>query len=264
MGKPTEEFPSLPSIDDHQSVCLPAVTLKRIIEKTVFSTSRDELKPSLSGVLFNFRESDLLAVATDGHRLVKYLFEDYKGESFKGSSILPVKFLNVLNTYLDDDEIITLSIGENHVMMEGSETTLYSRLIDERFPEYDSVFPKDNDKLLKIDRESFLSAVKRVSIFSNKSTHQIALRLDSEGLVITTEDVETVSSARETLPCEYEGEPLVVGYNSNYLHDLISHIDSSTIHMELRSAVSAAVIYPEQQQEKEELVMLLMPIRLND
>ncbi len=264
MGKPTEEFPSLPSIDDHQSVCLPAATLKRIIEKTAFSTSRDELKPSLSGVLFNFRESDLLAVATDGHRLAKYLFEDYQGESFKGSSILPVKFLNILSTYLDDDETITLSIGENHVMMEGSETTLYSRLIDERFPEYDSVFPKDNDKLLKIDRESFLSAVKRVSIFSNKSTHQIALSLDSEGLVITTEDVETISSARETLPCEYEGEPLVIGYNSNYLHDLISHIDSPIIHMELRSAVSAAVIYPEQQQEKEELVMLLMPIRLND
>lgn len=264
MGKQTEEFPSLPSIDDHQSVCLPATTLKRIIEKTTFSTSRDELKPSLSGVLFNFRESDLLAVATDGHRLVKYLFEDYQGESFKGSSILPVKFLNILSTYLDDEETITLSIGENHVMMEGSETTLYSRLIDERFPEYDSVIPKDNDKLLKIGRESFMSAVKRVSIFSNKSTHQIALRLDSEGLVITTEDVESVSSARETLPCEYEGEPLVIGYNANYLHDLISHIDSPTIRMELRSAVSAAVIFPEQQQEKEELVMLLMPIRLND
>jgi len=264
MGKPTEEFPSLPSVDDHQLVCLPAATLKRIIEKTAFSTSRDELKPSLMGVLFSFRESDFLAVATDGHRLVKYLFKDYKGESFKGSSILPVKFLNILSTYLDDEETITLSIGENHIMMEGSETTLYSRLIDERFPEYDSVFPKDNDKLLKIDRESFLSAVRRVSIFSNKSTHQIALKLSPEGFEITTEDVETVSSARETLPCEYEGEPLVVGYNSNYLHDLISHIDSSSVHMELRSAVTAAIVYPDKQQEKEELMMLLMPIRLND
>ncbi len=264
MGKPTDEFPSLPIIDDRQSVCLSAAALKRVIEKTAFSASRDELKPSLMGVLFYFHDSEFLSVATDGHRLVKYMFLDYKGDSFQGSSILPVKFLNILSNYLDDNDTITLIIGENHIMMEGSETTIYSRLIDERFPEYDSVFPKDNDKLLKIDRESFLSAVRRVSIFSNKSTRQIALKLSPDSLEITTEDVETVSSARETLPCEYEGDPLVIGFNSNYFHDLVSHIDSSTVHIEFRSPVTAAIIYPEQQQEKEELVMLLMPIRLND
>ncbi|UCH63210.1 MAG: DNA polymerase III subunit beta [Fidelibacterota bacterium] len=264
MGKPTEEFPSLPSIDEQQTLGMPAKILGRVIEKTAFATSKDELKPSLMGVLFNFREEDLLAVATDGHRLVKYLFKDHQGGSYQGSSIIPVKFLNILSSYLDDDETITLNIGENHIMMESGETTLYSRLIDERFPEYDSVFPKDNDKLLKIDREPFLSAVRRVSIFSNKSTHQIALKLGPEGLEITTEDVETVSSAKEALPCDYEGEPLVIGYNANYLHDLISHIDSSPVHMEFHSAITAAVVYPDKQQEKEELIMLLMPIRLND
>lgn len=264
MGKPAEEFPSLPSVDNQQTVQMPASLLKRVIDKTTFAASREELKPSLMGVLFHFLETEIMAVATDGHRLVKHQCTGYKGDSYQGDNIVPVKFLSILSTYLDNDETVTLNIGDNHIMMEGHETALYSRIIDERFPEYESVFPKDNDKFLKIDRDVFLAAVRRVSIFSNKSTRQIALRLSPDGMEITTEDVETVSSARETLSCEYEGEPLVIGYNSNYIHDLVSHIDSSTVRMEFRSPVTAAVIYPDQQQENEELVMLLMPIRLND
>ena len=264
MGKPSEEFPSLPNIDNQQTVHLLASLLKRVIEKTSFAASRDELKPSLMGVLFHFLEVELLLVATDGHRLAKHKCTGFSGEGYQGDNIVPVKFLNILSAYIEGDEMVTLNIGDNHIMMEGRETTLYSRIIDERFPEYESVFPKDNDKFLKVNREAFLSAVKRVSIFSNKTTRQIALRLSPEGMEVTTEDVETVSSARETLSCEYEGDPLVIGYNSSYLHDLISHIDGSTVHMEFRSPVTAAVVYPEQQQENEELIMLLMPIRLND
>jgi len=264
MSKPVEEFPSLPEIDNQQSVQLPATLLKRAIDKTAFAASHDELKPSLTGVLFQFHEDSFRAVATDGHRLAKYIYTDFKGAEYQGDNIVPVKFLQILGTYLADDEEVVLNISDNHIMMVSQETTLYTRIIDERFPDYESVFPKDSDKHLKIDRDEFIAAVKRVSIFSNKTTHQIALRLSSEGLEITTEDVETVSAARESLSCAYEGEPLVVGYNANYLRDLISHVDGSTVLAEFRSPVSAAVIYPEQQQENEELSMLLMPIRLND
>lgn len=264
MGKPVDEFPSLPEIDGQQSVELPASLLKRVIDKTAFAVSRDELKPSLMGVLFQFQEEGFLAVATDGHRLVKHLREDYKGNGYQGSSIVPVKFLNILGGYLAGDDAVTLNIGENHLAVESPDMQLYTRIIDERFPDYEGVFPDDNDKTLKIDRQQLLAAVRRVSIFSNKSTHQIALKLSEEGLEIATEDVETVSSARETLSCEYTGEPLVVGYNSNYLRDIISHLDSPNILIEFRSPVSAAVIHPEGQENNEQLTMLLMPIRLND
>jgi DNA polymerase-3 subunit beta len=264
MGKPVEEFPSLPDVDNTQSIKMPAAILKRVIEKTAFATSRDELKPSLMGVLFQFHEDGFRAVATDGHRLVKHFRTDLQGDGYQGDNILPVKFLNILQNYLNGDEEITLKIGDNHIVMEGEEAILYTRIIDERFPDYDSVFPKDNDKNLQVNRDELASALRRVSIFSNKTTHQIALRLSTEGLEITTEDVETVSTAREELKCEYEGDPLVVGYNSNYLRDLITHIDGSTVLMEFRTPVSAAVIYPQEQHKDEVLSMLLMPIRLND
>ncbi|MFB0516587.1 MAG: DNA polymerase III subunit beta [Candidatus Neomarinimicrobiota bacterium] len=264
MGKPIEEFPSLPEIATVQEVRLSGNSLKRIIEKTTFAASRDELKPSLMGVLFQFHEDTFKAVATDGHRLVKHVRSDYKNDGYRGDSIIPIKFLHILSTYLVDNEDVTLNISENHIFMSNKETVLFSRIIDERFPDYESVFPKDNDKHLKVDRDELLSAIRRVSIFSNKTTHQIALRLSQEGMEITTEDVETMSEAKEALACEYEGEPLVIGYNSNYVRDLISHIDSQKIHMEFRTPVTAAIIYPDEQQENEELTMLIMPIRLND
>ena len=264
MSKPIDEFPSLPDVDSVQQVKIPAHILKRVIEKTSFATSKDELKPSLMGVLFQFHEDSFRAIATDGHRLVKHIRKDFSGERYKGENIVPVKFLNILVSYMTDDEMIDLNIGENHVMMESSETTIYTRIIDERFPDYESVFPQDNDKKLKVNRQKLLAAVRRVSIFSNKTTHQIALRMGEEGIEITTEDVETVSTARESLECDYNGEPLVIGYNSNYVRDLISHLDSEEIIMEFRSPVTATVIYPDKQEDNEDLQMLLMPIRLND
>lgn len=264
MGKPVDEFPSLPEIDDQQVIQIPAPILKRIIEKTAFAVSRDELKPSLLGVLFQFQDDGLRAVATDGHRLVKHIRTDYGDNGYKGDNIIPVKFLNILHGYLDTDETITLKVSDNHVMMDSKETALYTRIIDERFPDYDSVFPTDNDKRMIVSRDDILSAVKRVSIFSNKTTHQIALNISEEALEITTEDVETVSSAREKLECKYEGEAIIIGYNSNYLRDILNHVDSQDVIMELRSPVSAAVVYPTEQQENEELSMLLMPIRLNE
>jgi DNA polymerase-3 subunit beta len=149
-------------------------------------------------------------------------------------------------------------------MVQSQDTALYTRIIEERFPDYESVFPQDNDKKVKLSREELLATVRRVSIFSNKTTHQIAFRLDQDGLEVSTEDIETVSNAREKVSCEYEGDPLLIGYNSNYLRDILMHLDGDRLIGEFKSAVSAAIFYHEQTQENEDLTMLLMPIRLND
>jgi DNA polymerase-3 subunit beta len=134
MGKPVEEFPSLPEIDDQQVIQIPAQLLKRIIDKTAFAVSRDELKPSLMGVLFQFQDDGLKAVATDGHRLAKQMRKDYTDNGYRGDNIVPVKFLNILHSYLDTEDSVTLRVSDNHIMMEGKETSIYTRIIDERFP----------------------------------------------------------------------------------------------------------------------------------
>ena len=264
MGKPLEEFPALPEVDTQHSVSIPADLLKRIVDKTTFAISRDELKPSLQGVLFRFGKESLQAVATDGHRLVRFINTKFASGDYVGDNIIPGKFLGILGTYLNGSEDVSLIIGENHIMIQSQDTVLYTRIIEERFPDYESVFPKESTNNLKVDRDDVLSAVRRVSIFSNKTTHQIAFQLNGDGLKVSTEDVETVSNAQETLPCEYSGEPLKIGYNANYLRDILSHIDSSTVLIELDSSVTAAIFYPDQQKENEELTMLLMPIRLNE
>lgn len=264
MGKPPEEFPALPVIEGHHTVSISAELLASIIEKTAFAVSRDELKPSLLGVLFRFGDDGLKAVATDGHRLVRFFKSDFDPGDYRGDNIVPVKFLNILSSYLVGEEMVSLNIGENHIMINSKETQLYTRIIEERFPDYESVFPQDNDKKVIISRSELLSTVKRVSIFSNKTTHQIAFRLDQDGLEVSTEDVETVSSARETVSCEYEGDPLLIGYNSNYLRDILHHMDFETICGEFKSAVSAAIFYGQEPKENEVITMLLMPIRLND
>ena len=131
MGKPVEEFPALPEVDTDKSIEITTPMLKRVIEKTAFAVSKDELKPSLMGVLFQFRENDFHAVSTDGHRLVKYIRQDFNSGSYEGENIIPVKFLNILASYMGESDTGTFFIGDNHIMMRNQDTVLYTRVIDE-------------------------------------------------------------------------------------------------------------------------------------
>ena len=261
---PAAEFPTVEDIKADQTIPLPQEVLVRLIEKTHFSMAQQDVRYYLNGMLLETGGKYVRTVATDGHRLVRFVNTQFSGSDYIGDNIIPGKFLGILGTYLEDDDEVKLNIGENHIMIQSQATVLFTRIIEERFPDYESVFPKENTKNLKIDRDEVLAAVRRVSIFSNKTTHQISFQLNGDGLKVSTEDVETVSKAQETVPCEYSGEPLTIGYNANYLRDILSHLDSSTVLVELESPVTAAIFYPDQQEENEELTMLLMPIRLNE
>ena len=177
---------------------------------------------------------------------------------------IPRKFLNLLSAVLNPETDIKLWVGENHMTASHGEDTYFTRIIDERFPDFDSVIPKDNDKNLIINKKRLLSAVKRVSIFSNKSTHQIALRLNDEDLLVSTEDPEQSTKAKENIKGEYSGENITVGYNAAYLKDVLSHIDDESIIVQLKSPISAALFLPKNQKDNTNITMLLMPIRLND
>jgi DNA polymerase-3 subunit beta len=264
MGKPADEFPAIPEVDNRKATGVSAKTLKDLISKTSFAVSRDELKPALTGVLFRFNEKELTAVATDGHRLVRYTRSDYSADEFSGDVIVPRKFLSLLLGVLSGDDPIKMWMGDNHITASIGDDTYFTRIIDERFPDFESVIPQDNDKEFSANKEELLSAVRRVSIFSNKSTHQIALRLNKGETQITTEDPEQSSKAQEKIFGEFNGEDLEIGYNALYLKDILSHIDDEKVTIKLKTPISATLFYPGAQKENTKLTMLLMPIRLND
>ena len=263
VGKPAEEFPNTPTIETENVIEIEAGVLKDIINKTVFAVSRDDLKPALTGVLFKFLNNNLVAVATDGHRLVKYERTNNENTNDFGDIIVPKKFLNLVMGGLSDGNI-KLSIGENHLTTIVGEDQYFTRIIDEKFPDFDGVIPKDNDKNFMVNKKTLLSAVKRVSIFSNKSTHQIALNLNNESALVSTEDPEQSTKAKENIKGEYSGEDIMVGYNAAYLKDVLSHVDDDDVVVKLKSPISAALFLPKKQKDNTNLTMLLMPIRLND
>jgi len=263
MAKPSDEFPKTPEQKTPTSVSIPGKTLKEIIDTTSFAVSRDELKPALTGVLLQMSEKTTTAVSTDGHRLVKHTRTDFKTNDKTKDIIVPKKFLNYLSSHLTEEDAALL-IAEDHVAVKIGADVIITRIIDESFPNYESVIPKENDKRLTVDKDVLLGAIKRVSIFSNKSTHQVALSLSPDGCKITTEDPEKSSRAQEAISAEYKGDPMVIGYNAEYLKDVVSHVDGNQVTVDLSSSVGAALFGSTQPQEQVESIMLLMPIRLND
>ena len=264
MAKPADEFPAIPEIGNKYNFKISSEILKKIIKTTFFAISKDELKPALTGVLFRINKPNIIAVSTDGHRLVRHIRKDFTSNKIKGDFIAPRKFLSFLLTQLLDKEVKML-LGENYIAAKLNTDIVITRLIDERFPDYESVIPKDNNKTLIINKDDFLSAVKRVSIFSNKSTHQVAINLiEKNKCKITTEDPEKSSKAQESLNVEYKGEDLTIGYNAEYLKDVISHISTENIIVKFNTSISAALFNQDVQKKEAETLMLLMPIRLND
>ena len=263
MAKNPDEFPKTPEQESPTSIKIPGKTLKHIINSTSFAISRDELKPALTGVLLQIKEDRTIAVSTDGHRLVKQTRNDFGVSGTTVDIIVPKKFLNYLSSHLKDGEV-ELLLAEDHLAAKVGSDIVITRIIDESFPNYETVIPKENNKRLVVEKKSLLGAIKRVSIFSNKSTHQVALSLGSGGCKITTEDPEKSSKAQEKIAATYEGDPIVIGYNAEYLKDVVSHIDGEEVAIDLSSPVSAALFSSMQSDEKVESIMLLMPIRLND
>ena len=260
MGKQKEEFPTTPIVDKEKKIKILGNVLKEVINSTLFAVSRDDLKPSLTGVLFRFSNNGLTAVATDGHRLVKIVDNKYKTDMFVGDIVVPKKFLSYLSNHLSNEEVV-LSIGETHLTATIEDDIIISRTISEVFPDYESVIPTDNNNKLTVDKKMLMGAIKRVSIFSNKSTHQVAFDISSGQLFITTEDPESSSKAKEEVIAEYEGEDLKIGYNGEYLKDVINHTSGDNVVLKLNTPISAT-LFVGSKKEKDK-IMLLMPVRIN-
>lgn len=263
-GESKDDFPKITVEDIVGSFKIEADHFDSMVNKTLFAVSTDELRTTLMGVYFNVSENDMRLVATDGHRLVKVVDNTFSSTDFQSDAIIPTKALNLLSRNLNDTKEIEIKLSEDHVVFELDNTTIYSKGIEGQFPNYERVIPVDNDKEVLVDRELLSSSVKRVAIFSNSITHQVRFSLSENLLNIQSEDIEFGGEAKEKIDVDFKGEDLEIGYNANYLLDILRHLDTQEVRLRIKDAISAAIVYPAEQPENEDTLMLLMPIRLNE
>jgi len=263
MGENPDNFPKEPTADDTTSFTMPASALVTAINKTLFATSTDDLRPAMTGVFFELDKKGLQAVATDAHRLVRYKRTDVKCPK-TDSFIAPRKPLSLLKAAIPfTDEEITVSYNSNHLFVKHGTTQMSCRLIDARFPDYKVVIPTDNPYKLTVNKNDFQSALRRVSVFSNKSTNQVALSISGSELQLAAQDVDFSFEGNERMKCQYNGEDLMIAFNARFLIEMLSAAESDEINMELSTPTKAGIIKPTDLGENEELLMLVMPLMLN-
>lgn len=243
------------------SIDLDAQTLKRMIAKTLFAVSTDELRPSMMGVLFQFSPDGTRAVATDGHRLVRIMNTNLKTEN-ELDIIVPSKALGLVAKSYGDGDSLRMSFSATHVEFRTDNATILSRLIDERYPNYEAVIPRENDKQVYISKDAMLRSVKRVSIFANASTRQLKVQLSKDKMSILAENFDAGNEAKEQIKCDYSNDDLLIGFNGRFIEDALSHMDGEDISLKFSTPTRAAIVEPIK-QNGEDIMMLVMPVRLN-
>lgn len=263
MGENPDNFPKEPAADDTSSFTMSSHALVTAINKSLFAVSNDDLRPAMTGVFFEMDKKGLQFVATDAHRLVRYKRKEVSCPK-TGSMIVPKKPLNLLKASMpaNEDEL-TISYNSNHLFVKHGTTQLSCRLIDARFPDYKVVIPTDNPYKLTVSKSDFQSALRRVSIFSNKSTNQVVLNISGSELQLAAQDIDFSFEGNERMKCQYNGEDLQIAFNAKFLIEMLNAAESDEVNIELSTPTKAGIIKPTDQDENEELLMLVMPLMLN-
>ncbi len=262
-GENGEDFPKIPVVENASSVNLPASVLAEAINKTIFAVSNDELRPAMTGVYCQLSTSSLTFVATDAHKLVRYRRKDAKAAS-TASFILPKKALNLLKSALPSEDInVSVEYNSTSAFFKFSNINLVCRLIDERYPDYEAVIPKNNPNKLTIDRQAFLSSLNRVAIYANKTTHQVRLKINGSELNISSEDIDFANEAHERLSCQYDGEDIEIGFNAKFLIEMLKNLAGEEVMLEMSTPNRAGLLLPQNGDENEDVLMLVMPVMLN-
>ncbi len=258
------EFPKAVALEDPSSTTIAGNILATAISKTIFAAGNDDLRPVMSGVFFQFSTDNLTFVATDAHKLVKYTREDVSASQV-AEFIMPKKPLTLLKGILSaSDEEVTIEYNDSNAKFTFENTVLICRLIDGKYPNYEAVIPKENPNKLSIERSQFLSSVKRVSIFSNKTTHQIRLKIAGAELNISAEDIDYSNKAEERLTCDYQGDDMQIGFNSRFLTEMLNNLNANDVQLEMSMPNRAGILTPiDGLDEGEHVTMLVMPVMLN-
>lgn len=260
-----EEFPSAVTLEDPSSTFMPAEVLSTAITKTIFAAGNDDLRPVMSGVFFQFSTDGLIFVATDAHKLVKYTRTDIKASQV-AEFIMPKKPLTILKGILAvSDAEVKIEYNDSNATYTFDNYVLTCRLIDGKYPNYEAVIPKENPNKLIISRNQYLNSVRRVSIFANKTTHQIRLKIAGTELNISAEDIDYSNKADERLTCDYQGDDMQIGFNSRFLSEMLNNLTSDEIQLEMSMPNRAGILTPiDGLDEGENVLMLVMPVMLNN
>lgn len=263
-GQDGGEFPKTPEVESPTNLEVKGELLFNAIDKTIFASGNDDLRPVMSGVYFQLSKDDLTFVATDAHKLVKYKRTDAK-TSKSATFIMPKKPLNLLKNILSSiEEEVKVEFNETNASFKFEDTQLICRLIDGKYPNYEAVIPKENPNKLTIDRAALLSSIKRVSIFSSKTTHQVRLKMSGSELNIAAEDVDFNNEAKERLNCQFDGDDMEIGFNSRFLIEMLSNLSTDEVNIEMSAPNRAGILTPATGNDAEEQVlMLVMPVMLN-
>ncbi len=262
-GFNADEFPKQPTMEDVVTVNLESGMMVNAINKTIFATGNDELRPVMAGVFCDLHDNDITFVATDAHKLVRYKKMNVNPES-QVSFILPKKPLSLLKNNLPNDETpVKIEYAEKNATFIFENTRMVCKLVDGRYPNYEAVIPKENPNVLTVDRLTFLNVIRRVSIFANKSTHQIRLKISGQELLLSAEDLDYSNAAQERLTCNYSGEDLDIGFNSRFLIEMLNNLESDEISLHMSQPNRAGLIIPNTNNEDEDILMLIMPVMLN-
>lgn len=257
-----EDFPAIATVTKSRELTINGLELKKALEQTSFAMSKEDMRPAMTGTLLELSSEGLRFVTTDGHRLVKYVDKSRVTEEDE-QYIVPERAISVLLKILNEEDL-KVSLSKTHALFNFEDLVFITRLIGEKYPSYSSVIPLENENILKVKTEELHSAIRRMILFSSSNSKQVKFSLKENSLEVSAEDIDHGSSAKESIYCEYKGESMDIGFNTIYVNDILSHIGEDEIIFKLHSPTKACIIEPVEQGENEDLMLLLMPVRLNN
>jgi DNA polymerase III subunit beta len=263
-GENATDFPKIPEITGADTVDMSSEVLASAINSTIYATSNDELRPAMTGVYVKLDETNVTFVATDGNRLVRYRRVDVASDA--GTSIIiPRKALNLLKSTLPQENVnVTVDFNVSNAFFHFNNIKMICRLIDERFPDYENVIPLDNNNKMIINRMDLLASLKRLSVYANRTTYQVRLKLTGSELQIFAEDIDFSNEANERLSCEHNGEDIEIGFNAKFLIEMLNNMDCKKVSVEMSAPNRAGLIIPVDKDDNEDLLLLVMPVMLNN
>lgn len=268
FSMPTDDANIYPAVEKINDGCteinIPSDLLAENINRSLFATAQDELRPQMNGIYFDLTPECLAVVASDGHKLVRnklFAITSYEQKAF----IMPKKPATLLKNMLDKDGgDVCIKFNERNAAIYFAETEIYCRLIEGRYPNYNSVIPNNNNNEIMIDRESLLNAIKRVQPFANDSSNLIKFSIDNSTLTLNAADYDFSKTATERVVCQYNGQPMNIGFKGAALIEILSNIDGNDIIIKLADPSRAGLVVPAQQPENQDVQMLVMPMLIND
>jgi DNA polymerase III subunit beta len=263
LGLPKDEFPSLPSVRFNESWRIRSGDLQKLISHTTFAVSTEESRPILNGVLWELRPDMMRMVATNGHRLAKMELPATSSSAPSSDLIVPPKALEQIRRLFPEDEELEIARGDNHLGFRSPFTAVYTRLIEGPYPNYDQVIPRDNNRFAIADRVGLTSALRRMSVIASDQTHRIKLSFNS-GLLRFSVQTPDLGEAQDEMPVRYTGDPLDIGFNANYLLEILRYMPTEEVRLTFKAPERAATLEPEGWSEPGTYLCLVMPLRLLD